>query len=188
MSERQLPEFQLGRDAAPAVVTTSELSECHGVACGLLVADVNTTLVDYLRTLEAMQIEAPTGRWRDLLTELLDVSKDHLASEHFGFHLWLPDSDCPMAERGGALSAWCNGFLAGVAEAGRPRLDTLSEMAREGLADLQQVTRLDTEAVLDEEAQEADYAEVVEFVRVAVLLIREELRASAAPAAGDSLH
>jgi len=107
--------------------------------------------------------------------------------EEMGFALWLPDDDEPLEERTAALARWCSGFLAGLGSAGQ--LDALSSEAREAIGDLQEIARAEL-ATPDEEGpanneDESAYAEIVEYVRVVALVLREDFRG---PRAGEPIH
>ena len=101
--------------------------------------------------------------------------------------MWLPDDDESLEDRTIALAQWCSGFLAGLASAGS--LDTLSSEATEAIGDLQEIARaavtsLDAQAEAAEEDEMA-YAEIVEYVRVVVLMFHEEFRG---PQQDEAIH
>ena len=101
---------------------------------------------------------------------------------------WNCFSRTPLHERSDALSDWCTGFLFGLGLAGKDVTEVLSDDAREVVADLTEFTRLDTEEESGEGAEKA-FAEIVEYLRVGVLLIYEELARARATAPGrNRLH
>ena len=77
------------------------------------------------------------------------------------------------------------GFLYGLGSAGEDIQARLSKDALEVLSDFSEVTRLRTDAE-ESESSEADYSEIVEYMRVGVMLIFEELRGRPRP--GDGVH
>jgi uncharacterized protein YgfB (UPF0149 family) len=85
----------------------------------------------------------------------------------------LPAPDEPVERRAEALVEWCRGFLGGVGLSGTPTA-ALSADANEVLADLGRIaaSRFDYD---DAEEDETALSEVLEFVRVGVLLLRTEL-------------
>ena len=64
-------------------------------------------------------------------------------------------------------------------------LDGLSDEAGEALRDLQQIATACLSGDDDGEAEEQAFAEIVEYVRVVALVLREDLRG---PGAGESIH
>lgn len=89
----------------------------------------------------------------------------------------LPDDDAPLAARANALVGWCRGFLGGIGLANVRARGRLSDDATEAMDDLARIgaSELSTE---DGDADEDAYIEVVEFVRVAAMLLRDECAAA----------
>ena len=90
----------------------------------------------------------------------------------------LPDDESDPEERTQALAHWCEGFLHGLVSAGNDE-ELKKRLAAEPLADIirdmLQITRAAVDAETDAETNEAAYAEIVEYVRVAAQLAYEEL-------------
>lgn len=118
------------------------------------------------------------------LTRLRDASIAALEDGGLDFQLLLPDEDTPLEQRGNALFDWCRAFLGGfglAAGASPP----LSEESGEALEDLARLAMAETDSEGGEEDEEA-FAEIEEFVRVAVLLLHGDC--VLAPRARQSLH
>ena len=100
--------------------------------------------------------------------------------------LLLPTDDAPLADRAAALGQWCQGFLHGFGvNAGGLELSTDAKEVLQDLAAISQVQ----DALEESEDGEGDYMEVMEYLRVAPLLLFTETRKSAEPvAAKPSLH
>jgi uncharacterized protein YgfB (UPF0149 family) len=99
--------------------------------------------------------------------------------------LLLPGDETALAERAVALGQWCQGFLAGFGQnAGGLEL---SVEAKEVLQDLVAISQVQ-DALEESEDGESDYMEVMEYLRVAPLLLFTELAKPAEPAAKPSLH
>jgi len=100
--------------------------------------------------------------------------------------LLLPSDDAPLGERAIALGQWCQGFLAGFGLTAR---DTaLSTEAMEVLQDLAAIAQVQ-DALEESDDGENDYMEVMEYLRVApLLLFTESAKASAPATAKPSLH
>ncbi len=191
MSTLNLPDFDHGLAMASGNLDGAGLAECHGIACGLLVRQYKANpdaFFDLLGMLEVIHDPAPG--FRDLLAELFAATRDQLGDDEMGLTLWLPDEDESLEERTAALAQWCNGFLAAIGSGDDKRLDSLSGEAAESLADLQEIAMAelgkseDTEGG-DLEEEEGAFAEIIEYIRIAVLILREELRG---PRDGDSIH
>jgi len=170
---------RLGLAADPA--------ECHGSLCGLLCATemvqgaawVNQVLNGQWGLSEAEvdpAQQAVDAETRDLLLSLYEETAAQLDDPEYGFSPLLPDDDVPMAQRVAALSRWCQGFLLGLGLGGVQEQSGLSEESREVLQDFVEISRLGSGEGGEGDEDETAYAEIVEYVRMAALLIYEELR------------
>lgn len=88
--------------------------------------------------------------------------------------LLLPDDDEPLSARIEALSDWCRSYLSGLGQSGLSGDTALAADVSEAMRDLAAIALADPESRIDEDG-EANYAELVEFVRVAISLIYAEL-------------
>jgi uncharacterized protein YgfB (UPF0149 family) len=165
-------------------------AECHGSLCGLLcasdavtgpvwvnrvlVGDPELPVVDSLsaRGMGAEANYAPTA----LLFSLYKDTVEDLNDPEYGFSLLLPDDDEPLPQRVEELSRWCQGFLFGLGLGGVREQTNLSGETREVMRDFVEISRLGTGEASDSNEDEAAFAEIVEYVRMAVLLLYEELR------------
>jgi uncharacterized protein YgfB (UPF0149 family) len=171
MSHAALSELLAG------VGALSEASEYHGTLCGLCsgLSDAGPQAWVERALAAADADEHPARDSRDALTTLAEELHATLAGGELDFAPLLPDDDTPLAQRAGALARWCEGYLFGLALADAEALRTLEGDAREVLADFAQIACA-AGAANDTESDEAAYAELVEFVRVGVQLVYEELR------------
>jgi uncharacterized protein YgfB (UPF0149 family) len=99
----------------------------------------------------------------------------NLDTESFDFDLLLPDEDAPLEERVQALAAWCGGYLSGYGLGGGST-DGLDEDALTALHDVAAIAGVDTD-VDGMEQEESDLAQLVEYVRMGVLVILTSVRA-----------
>jgi len=164
-----LPDYpQLQLAAQPLAASPSEL---HGGLCGYLCAGGEP---QPQRWLDQLQIQAADldADARDHLEALRRWATVLLDDPQMRFQPLLPGDDAAMAERVGALVQWCAAFLGGFGLAGGSDQDG-SESRREALRDLQRIAGFSYESGDDEEDENA-LAEIVEFVRVAALMLRHE--------------
>ncbi len=169
--ERLLARLQAGVDAA----------EVHGALAGFLGAGgrVHADAWGEALALDAV-LEAQTDAGADAaaLRALFDATAAALADEDDAFAPLLPDDEAALSSRANALVAWCRGFLGGFGLANPRARGALSEDADEAIADLGRIAASEL-SVEDSEADEFAYAEVLEFVRVAALMLRDECAAAA---------
>jgi uncharacterized protein YgfB (UPF0149 family) len=186
MSSAPLPDFERTLTVNREAIDAPALAECHGVACGLLCRLPAASLDEFLDLLGALElVRGPAASLRLSLDELLNASREQLADVDMGLELWLPTDDEMLEDRTMSLAHWCSGFLAALGSGGEAGLRALSEDAEEALSDLQQIAKADVTDASESEEDEAAFAEIVEYLRVVVLMIREDLRG---PGDGDAIH
>lgn len=115
-----------------------------------------------------------------VLNATFESTRQALVDRQSGFMPLLPDDTESTAHRGAALAHWCEGFLHGLVSPEVTHGETLkARLAAEPIADIIRDMLEMTRAVADEDAdsegEEEAYAEVVEYLRVAVQLVYEEL-------------
>ncbi len=176
MSSARLPDFEHMLDFANGYLEATELAECHGVACGLLCAQAGAGLDMFIGLLDLPEWDHPKAAdFNKSLRELFNTSREQLADEDMGFSIWLPGDTEILEDRTMALAQWCYGFLTGLGSSGDSNLQRLSDEANEALKDLQQISLADVSDTSGSEDDEVAFAEIVEYIRVAILLIRQEL-------------
>ncbi len=158
---------ELANLLAPLGVLNSP-SELHGLLCGKLAGGAHLSEVSWL--LEAVEFldftSAPDERIRAALTSLLHNSLQQLQAD-FGLKLMLPDDDSLLSERAACLSQWCHGFLSGFGSVDLGSARELDEDAKDILQDFANIVQIQVDDEEDEPSAEADYTEVVEYVRMA---------------------
>ena len=188
MSAPSLPDFEHTLRLGQGNLDAAGLAESHGLLCGLVCRETGHDAGYFIEQLAAMQLVTHPGEaLRAALAEAWQSTIAQYDDEEFGFALWLPDDDEPLEERTIALARWCSGFLAGLGSGGQ--LDALSEEAREAIGDLQDIARAELSAPggagSESEEDESAYAEIVEYVRVVALVLREDFRG---PQAHEVIH
>lgn len=146
----------------------------HGALCGALSADGDFPEGAWLRELgiEEATRDLTMREARMLCVREAWVTRDQLADENFAFFLLLPDDGTTsINDRIAALAQWCDGYLYGVVLGGLGSGDALGKEGREFLDDVARIANAggSGHAMEDEEA----YVEVVEYLRIGVLLMKE---------------
>ena len=186
MNAGPLPDFEHTLAIVQGNLQASELAECHGIACGLLCRDVRATLDAFIALLDMLElVKTPGSGFKLSLEELLNSTRTQLADEDMSLSLWLPNDDETLEDRTTALAQWCSGFLAGLGSGGNGPLKALSDDANEAMKDIQQIAAADVTDTSESEEDENAFTEIVEYIRVVVLMIREDLRG---PDGQDLIH
>ena len=174
----ELPAF----DAIAAVVhRQAHASEAHGLLCGMRCSDPGVSAQRWLA-----QIDADQPPSDPLLDTLYAATCAQLSDDGLGLRLLLPDDDALLAERAEALGHWCQGFLAGLALGSRLP-DPMPPDAAEVLGDLARIAQVGFDAEDNDESDEEAYAEIIEYVRMGVLVVLQEL-SRRLPNPGERTH
>jgi hypothetical protein len=164
------------------------LAEAHGTLAGALCAAPAYALDDWLgEILPEGHADAAT---REHCRTLFESTEGELSGAEMAFTVLLPDDAVPIDERARALGAWCQGFLYGLGTSAIEDVTRLPGEVGEIVRDFVELTRIGIDAGESAETNEEAYAELVEFVRVGVQLLFEELAPFRTPplATGESLH
>lgn len=148
-------------------------AEAHGTLAGALCALGPYRLEDWLA--EILPDGGSTGAADPALATLYSSTVASLSGRDMQFDLLIPSDDCSLEERTRALTSWCTGFLYGLGSNGAADPQRLPGDLGEILRDLTEITRAGVDANDSVEANESALAELVEFVRVGVQLVFDEL-------------
>lgn len=165
--------FVAGLVASPA--------ELHGLLCGVICGGQNLErahlcrLAGLLLDAEPDEIE-PLG---DTLVMLYEQAVGQIRNGGFVFHPLLPADDTAIDQRIVALGEWCQGYLFGLGQSGLDRDAGLAAEIAEVLRDMAAISQVGIDDGADDD--EMSYMELVEYVRVAVLLVAAELDNSGEP-------
>ena len=150
-------------------------SEAHGLLAGIICAGGTPAPDLWLEHLLGENTSgAAAAEIRRQLTKLYSDILRQFNDDAFGFELLLPGDDSPLSLRTEALSQWCGGFLYGLALGGFREGADLPEVT-EVMKDFYDISHARFAYETTDDADEAAYMEIVEYVRMSVLLLHEEL-------------
>ncbi|MDE1168561.1 MAG: YecA family protein [Pseudomonas sp.] len=159
-------------------------AELHGLLLGRSCAGAGFDAEGWLADAALLLETEPADNVRNALIGLQEMVKGELSGDDMTVVVLLPSDEAPLTERATALGQWCQGFLNGFGlNAGGK---DLSQEATEIIQDLAAIAQVQ-EALEESEDGEADYMEVMEYLRVAPLLLFTEL-GKPVEAAKPSLH
>ncbi|NHN78666.1 YecA family protein [Azotobacter chroococcum] len=166
-----------GREVSPA--------ELHGLLLGRSCAGAGFEADAWLTDAADLLGSQTPDNVRQALVGLQEMVKGELAGGEVAVVLLLPSDEAPLAERATALGQWCQGFLGGFGLTARDK--PLSAEAMEVLQDLAAIAQVQNSLEESEEGEGA-YMEVMEYLRVAPLLLFAECAGPVAPAPKPSVH
>lgn len=171
-----LPNYSRFEQALESIGLDLGASETQGVICGMICGGTSQDHVEWIESLfsEHSSDDLLVREARQMLGQLYQACSRQLIDEELEFTLLLPDDDTSLKQRTQALVKWCEGYLYGLGMGGISERQLVGD-AKEALEDISAFTQLDLESVEEDESYESAYMELQEFLRVATLLIREEL-------------
>ncbi len=176
-SDAQLPEYHRVHDALQRTEAVLTPSEVHGVLIGQLINFAGNGSQRFLKTVlgDFDAGDVLMGEAAALLEEVYRATREQLLDEELGLDLLLPEDDAPIEMRVEAASDWARGLIYGLAEQGIVSDKGLSPDVAEFLADCRNIANMDLVADGSED-DERVYYELVEYLRVGVLMVQEELQ------------
>ncbi len=151
----------------------TDAAEAHGTLAGSLCTAPAYRFEDWL--LEILPEGKAQADHAQALRELFTGTHEALSGESMEFEPLLPEDAQPIGERTSALAQWCVGFLYGLGSSALPDAGGLPGEVGEVVRDFTEISRVEVDAGDSEESNESAYSELVEFVRVGVQLVFDEL-------------
>lgn len=180
MSDR-LPDYIAVEKALGRADVDISSAELHGVCCGMLVVNQTSSQDAWLNeVLDGDPSDFYVQEVRKLLRELFASTRAQLNDPEMGFELFLPDDD-ELDSRLEAVQDWCQGFSYGLALAGIRDMKKLPADSREWAEDVVRIGSSGEFDLDDAEESETALAEIVEYLRVGVLMMNEEMQPLKAP-------
>ncbi len=150
-------------------------SELHGHASGMIVVNHDVKVEKWVDLImDDYSFEGgDSKKLVPVLVALFDYAKDKLEADNYTFTPLLPSDDNDLSYRLEALSSWCGSFLTGLAFAGLKSESNLHDDVHEFIADLEKISKVATDS--DEtQGEEADFVELVEYVKAGTLVLYSE--------------
>ena len=154
-------------------------SELHGLLSGVACTGLKIR-PDSIITLVLKHVNADTcsERNRHTILTMHELIEREMFSADSRYTLFLPDDETDLTQRLRSLAAWCQGYLVGFGTASaQSKIDRFSPETEEALKDIVNIANLSDESAEDD-SDEAAYAELVEYLKVAVLLMSSEILAA----------
>jgi len=156
-------------------------AELHGQLCGMLCSQPDLKFDHWLEStlpelIEARaQGDALAGETEGLLRQLFADTDAGIQDRELGFRLFLSDDSTGLYQRLDELAEWCSGFLLGLSIGGIKEYKGLPGDIPELMQDLVEISRAGNFELQNKEEDENAYMELIEYVRMGVMLVRLEL-------------
>ncbi len=171
-----------------------DAGQAHGLLCSRLAVLGADAGIGWLE--QVLEGSDPDNALRRECESMLDAlytyTHRQLAERQSEFEPLLPGVSDSTIIRADAIARWCEGFLHGLVS-GSPDDNLKERLSSEPLSeiikDMLQIARANVDEETDDETNESAYAELVEYLRIAVQLTYEELADFRSPSpASEALH
>ena len=165
-------------DAMRRCKLTFSPSEAQAIAAGLLAGNLADRDAQWSAAMYADldPNDALAQECRDCLDAIYQVAAEQMRDTDFGLELFLPPQEVVDYDPASALRDWAQGFLFGFGLAGEARAATLlSPEGQEALRDFYEIGNMEVPGGPVGEEEEQALAEIEEYLRVAAMLIHEDM-------------
>ncbi len=171
-----------------------DAGQAHGLLCSRLAVLGADAGIGWLE--QVLEGSDPDNALRRECESMLDAlytyTHRQLAERQSEFEPLLPGVSDSTIIRADAIARWCEGFLHGLVS-GSPDDNLKERLSSEPLSeiikDMLQIARATFDEETNDETNESAYAELVEYLRIAVQLTYEELADFRSPSpASEALH
>lgn len=171
-----LPDYFTVNDALERAESDYSAAEAHGIACAMLAIKQTTETSHWLK--QVMQGDINNLYVQEAkveLSKLFAATRQQMNSADLEFALLMPD-DAALPKRVDAMQEWCQGFGLGLAVAGIKDMKKLPKDSREWAEDVVRIGSANDLDLEDAEESEEALAEIIEYLRVGVLMMNEEMQ------------
>ena len=186
----ETPDYSSCFDAMRRAGLPFSPSEAHAIAIGLLSGAVADRDAQWRNAVyaELDPNDVLAKECRTLLDDLYAAAGEQMRDQAFGLQLFVPEEGFAGVHGSAALRDWAQGFLYGFGLAGKSAAQRLSAEGREALQDFYEIAQLEVdEGDLAEDEQQA-LTEIEEYMRVAAMLVYEDMHAPEEREGGHELH
>ena len=180
-------DFEQVNEALAPYPELESASFIQGMLIGLICGDNDIEEAVWVKKLiEEAEIKSVKESFLKVLDEVFQETNKGLNGSGFELPFCLPDDGESLVFRAAMLGQLCEGVIYGLGLVGalNEAENKLPTNVRELVKDLGQIARIDIDSLNSLEdisdAEESDFMELVEFVKVGVLTINEELNPSTA--------
>jgi uncharacterized protein YgfB (UPF0149 family) len=187
-------DYQQLTEALERLQIAADAAECHGAMSAVICLSGEDGLLNWLPAhfpeIEAGIAEgnALANAAKQLIVDLYQTTLGQLGQGNLDYALLMPDDEDSLAVRTDALGHWCQGFLLGLRYSGVNDPGQFSGELAEILGDISEISQVTSAALENSEEEERSYAELVEYLRVGVMLFCETLQAGKAATDSKLVH
>lgn len=168
-----LPTYIEVANALKKTQVKHNAAQAHGLMCGLICA---TTGKQDTRWQPLLLGNKPNEMAKEILERLYEDSYHQMSEFSFEFTLLLPNDKTDLNTRAEALGLWCQGFITGLEQGEVQIKNRTPGEVTEAINDIIEISQVNYSDIAENDEDETAYFELVEYVRLATLMIFHDLR------------
>ena len=175
--QETMPQYDDVVEALKVMQSVTSASEAHGMLGALFSFGAEVKFAawsDSLMTKSPQDGDIIAAAALQTMKKLYDYTKSQFDEKSLSFDLFIPDDSESLEMQAQGLTYWIRGFLSGVGLFGLDYENSKNEYVKEAIGDLMKISYMDYEELGDVDSSEDDFMELLEYTRVAVLLIDSE--------------
>lgn len=187
-------DYQQLTQALARLEIAADAAECQGALSAVICLTGEAGLAGWLSA-QFPEIDAGiaggnafASETKALISRLYESTLGQLGQGNLDYALLMPDDEESLFVRTDALGHWCQGFLLGLRYSGVSDPTQFTGELAEILADITEISQVSSEALENTEEEEQSYMELVEYLRVGVMLFCESLRARKGATGSKLVH
>lgn len=187
-------DYQSITSALHRLDIAADAAECHGamssVICLVGEAGLHPWLAMHFPEIESAIADgdALASETRQLISDLYQQVLQQLQAGQFDYELLMPDDDEALELRTEALANWCQGFLLGLRCGGVSDISKFNGELAEILQDITEISQVSGGGLENTEEEEQSWTELVEYLRVGVMLFCETLQGQSRTGQTNTVH
>ena len=184
MKQESMPNYEDISLALNNTLLKLHPSQVHGLVSGILSGNPKSSAAWE----ELVTGGKDTDTTHELLQSLFDASAKQFNEFLFEFQLLLPPDSDGLPARAEALTLWCQGYLTGLKLAEVQIVSREPGEVTEAINDLIEIAKMNYEDVVAGEEDEEAYVELIEYVRMAAILIYQDIQDAVNGTTSSSNH
>lgn len=150
-------------------------AEMHGIVTGMLTAPKRENIL-WKELILGRDAGSPSVDLIRMLDSIFRLTEEHLKGVECDFAPLLPGDHFSLLDQVDGLSDWCRGYLIGLHASGVNTFAPLPGEAGEFVQDIARIAEAESNDALDDEAERRALVEIVEYIRVGVQLVFDEMQ------------
>tara|TARA_R110001583_G_scaffold25250_3_gene91536 strand:- start:3847 stop:4416 length:570 start_codon:yes stop_codon:yes gene_type:complete len=189
MSIEPLPSFNQITDVLQEAELFTSTSEVHGILSGFICGGIDLDSQSWLTHFNDVVNEGVglPQKAKKLIISIYNQVLSQFTDDGLGFNLLLPDDEQPLDDRCDLMSQWAQGFLVGFGMV-QPALKEASEEVQELIKDIRDISQISLDFEQEDEESEIAYAEIVEYLRIGVMLCFNHFSRKPSQSSSKTIH